>query len=278
MDNGYRIRDLKCGHCGNHLPVMGEYLTFQCDRCYRYWIISGDSLKPLSPARVVLPHDYDGEPVFLPFWIIEIDRDKMRRNIESACASLREISCAIVETGAEASPSLVDGIIDELTGRGKEARSKVIFGSVSEGIRTPESGELGFMLRKIDQMESFNIFVPAFYAANTYAYIKVGRLLTKQQPPFTVSTALGPGRPLMCSLRPSEAKILMDYIFIATLPDSIRESGDLPGMIRLEASSLPRLVEFPFELDGPSYRSLTGNFHIARQLIEMDGSDKELRV
>jgi len=278
MNNDYRIEHLKCGHCGNHLPVMGEFLTFQCERCHKYWIISSNALEPLSPARATLPDDYEGDPVYLPFWVIEIDRDDLRKNIESAIGNIREISSSVVQTKIENESSLIDELINDFTGDNTVMKTTRIVSSVCDGVKAPHSSELEFILRKIEQLEHFNVFVPAFHAVNTYAYIKVGRLLTKRQPAFRASVSENPGRPLMCSMRPEEARILIDYIFISTLPDSILENGDFLEKIHLHASSSPRLVEFPFELQAHSYESLIGSFHIARQLIEPTHVSEPARV
>ncbi len=267
MDNNYRIEYLKCGHCGNRLPVMGEYLTFQCETCQKYWIISANGLKSLSVLRAVLPDGYDGEPVFLPFWMIEVDRGEMKKNIQSAIGTLQKKSYEIVTTKVETKLSLVEELINDFAGKDPTIETSRIIGGVNEKINIPNSSELAYMLRKIDELERFNIFVPAFRAVNTYAYIKIGRLLTKRQPSFTLSRSERPGRPVMCSLRPSEAEIMMDYIFIATLPDSMQINWDFLSDIRLSAASPPRLVEFPFEPRLHSYESLIGGFHIAKQLV-----------
>lgn len=278
MDSNYRIEYLKCGHCGNPLPVMGEYLTFQCETCQKYWIISANGLKPLSIVRAVLPDDYDGKPLFLPFWMMEVDRNEMKKNIESALGSLKEKSCTIVTTKVENELSLIEELINGFTGEDPSLKTGRMLGAIGEKVNIPNSSELIFMLRKIDKLERFNIFVPAFRAVNTYAYIKIGRLLTKRQPSFSLTRSERPGRPVMCSLRPSEAEIMMDYIFIATLPDSMQENWDFLSDIRLRAASPPRLVEFPFELRTHSYESLIGGFHIAKQLVHSPWEEKPAKV
>ncbi len=270
MDENFRVEYLKCGHCGNPLPVMGDCLSFQCETCQKYWMISEDGLKPLTVLRADLPSEYDREPVFLPFWVIEVDRDRMKESILSAMEKLHDKSYRIVTSEVEESGSPVEEFVRDLSGYNSLNpinNTGRMLGAVVEKVNIPNSSELVYMLRKIDGFERFNIFVPAFSAVNTYAYIKIGRLLTKRQPSLKLTRSERPGRPVMCSLHPSEAEIMMDYIFIATLPDSMQINWDFLSDIRLNAASPPMLVEFPFELKGHSYESLIGGFHIAKQLV-----------
>ena len=202
----------------------------------------------------------------------------MKKNIQSALGSIQEKSYKIVTSKVEEKLSFVEELINDFSGDDPVIKTGRMIGAINEKVSIPNSSELIYMLRKIDKLERFNIFVPAFRAVNTYAYIKIGRLMTKRQPSFTLTRSERPGRPVMCSLRPSEAEIMMDYIFIATLPDSMQENWDFLSDIRLRADSPPRLVEFPFELHGHSYKSLIGGFHIAKQLVHPSWEEDPAKV
>ncbi len=204
---------------------MGRYITFQCETCFRYWIITGSGLEPLQVFRSPAPGDSETETLLLPFWIIPIDSHLLRHGISQA--------------------------------------REVLPGS-----------ELNYLLDRIESHDRYSIFVPAFQATNTFAYLKIGKLLTRKQPPFRLVRAEDPGRPVMCALHPEEAVQLMDFIFIATLPESIQESGDFLKDVHLNATSPPRLVELPFEIRGSALYSVVGGFEISSRLVELPHAEK----
>ncbi len=267
MNDYYKVEHLRCGHCGNSLPVMGQYVTFQCGTCNRYWIITPRGLEPMTVMRAELPEGYEGDPALLPFWVIEVDRKQLRDYIESTFAESQELTRTLVTTKFENDFSVLDRVIGDFSGEDPAIKNSQMLGAISHARNAPFSSELNHLLDRIDKMNGFNIFVPAFCAANTFSYIKVGRLLTREQPSFRIARSSQPGRPVMCSVQAAEAAVLMDYIFIATLPDSIQEKGEFLNDIHLEAASEPKLIEFPFEKKGSSLKSLFGGFEISAQTI-----------
>jgi hypothetical protein len=132
---------------------------------------------------------------------------------------------------------------------------------------TRQDRELSHLLSRIGG-GTFRIFVPAFHSANTLAYIKIGKLLTECQPSFRAQKQTEPGRPVTCSLDAGEAAHLVEFIFIATLPESIQRYGDFIEELHLNASPAPRMVELPFERRGASLRSLYGGFEISGRLAD----------
>lgn len=70
----------------------------------------------------------------------------------------------------------------------------------------------------------------------------------------------------MCGLGPQDALRLVDYVFFATLPDSIMTCSGFMGGVSLEAAS-PALIEFPFLERSGSLESLVGGFHIQSQMV-----------
>jgi hypothetical protein len=246
------IRPLRCDHCGCELPVMGQLVTFQCPGCFRYWVLAGDGLEPIAVFRAAPPEGGPAAdagpdaaaPVYLPFWIAEIDPSAVKRQIETAVEELQGATQAMLGTGFE--------------------------GDCAP--RMPASSEIAYLSGRLGSMGSLRIFVPAFKSLNTYAYLKVGRLFTRIQPAYTLERSDGAGRPVLCALRAEEAVPLVDFIFFATLPESIQTNGDLLERIRLAPERPPRLVEFPFRTRGASLVSIIGGFWISGRLVEGVGS------
>jgi len=228
MNGQLTVRLLRCGLCGTPLPVTGRSASFQCEACHNHWIISGDSLAPLQVWRAAPPEGFKGAPVFLPFWVIEADGAGIRGGIEAA----------------------IEG--QPVTERAETTR---------------QDRELSHLLARIGG-GTFRIFVPAFHSANTLAYIKIGKLLTECQPSLRARRQTEPGRPVTCSLDAGEAARLVDFIFIATLPESIQRYGDFIEGLRLNTSQAPRMVELPFERRGASLRSLYGGFEISSRIAD----------
>ncbi|HSG27156.1 MAG TPA: hypothetical protein VLA34_01660 [Candidatus Krumholzibacterium sp.] len=230
MGGEFVVSHLKCGHCGNELPVMGRFITFQCETCFRYWILTSGGLEPLQVRRAQVPADTDGEILLLPFWVIPLDGDRLRDSVEGSMTAL----------------------LSEI------AHTRVV----------PSGGELDVILRRIEQRGTYNIFIPAFQSANTFAYLKIGRLLTSRQPKFSATRHETPGQPVMCVLKPEDAVHLMDFVFIATLPESLQRNGGFLENVHLEPSAPPRFVEFPFIRKSMALTSIYGDFEISLRLIE----------
>ena len=60
MKDAFTVRPLRCDHCGSELPVMGQFVTFQCQNCFKYWILSPDGLKPIQVYRALPKGDPEG--------------------------------------------------------------------------------------------------------------------------------------------------------------------------------------------------------------------------
>jgi len=238
------IKPLRCGHCGRELPVMGQLVTFQCPECSRYWVLSRDSIEPVTVFRAA-PADANacaagGECVYLPFWVVEVDGGGLKIQIEEAVKELQSAAQAVIRTGYEG-----------------ESVKKI-----------PVASEIVHLAARIESLGSFKVYVPAFKSLNTYAYLKVGRLFTRIQPSFGLERSDGAGHPILCALRAEEAVALIDFIFFATLPESIQSNGDFLDKIFLSPARPPRLVEFPFKERGASLVSIIGGFWISGRLVQ----------
>jgi len=242
------IKPLRCGHCGRELPVMGQLVTFQCPECSRYWVLSGDSIEPVAVFRAAPadanPADAGGANVYLPFWVVDVDGAGLKAQIEEAMRELQSAAQAVIRTGYE----------------GENAK------------KIPAASEISHLAARIESLGTFKVYVPAFKSLNTYAYLKVGRLLTRIQPSFGLERSDGAGHPVLCALRAEEAIALVDFIFFATLPESTQSNGDLLAKIFLSPARPPRLVEFPFRERGASLVSIIGGFWISGRLVQGVGS------
>lgn len=223
---------------------MGQLVTFQCPGCFRYWVLSSEALEPITVFRVA-PQESAREAdeagrIHLPFWLVEVDGAGIKAQIEDAVKELQGASQAVLQTG---------------------------FAGVSV-MKLPASSEMGFLAERLEKLGSLVVYVPAFKSLNTYAYLKVGRLLTRIQPSFALERSDGAGHPILCALRSEEAVALVDFIFFATLPESIQENGDFLQRIHLAPARPPRLVELPFRMRGASLVSVIGGFWISGRLVD----------
>jgi len=244
MTEALCIKPLRCDHCGQELPVMGQLVTFQCPGCFRYWVLSKEALEPITVFRAA-PRDTTGDAgaassIYLPFWVVEVDGAGLKTQIENAVKEIQRASKAVLQTG---------------------------FAGCSV-TKLPASSETGFLAARLGSLGTLMVYVPAFKSLNTYAYLKVGRLLTRIQPSFTLERSDGAGHPILCALRSEEAVALIDFIFFATLPESIQENGDFLQRIHLAPARPPRLVELPFRTRGASLVSVIGGFWISGRLVE----------
>jgi hypothetical protein len=273
------IRPLKCSHCGAELPVMGQLVTFRCPSCFNYWVLAKDGIEPIFVYRAV-PPDADGQAdarneLMLPFWVAEIDGADLRQQVDAAVRELKETTQKIltteIQTDEPSEPILtIAGRRSDLPDPGL---ARAHFLAEASGVKKlPSSSEINYLASRLESMGNLKIYVPAFRSPNTYAYLKVGRLLTRLQPACRLVRSDGDGRPILCALQADEAIALIDFIFFATLPDSIQSNGDLLEKIRLRPAKPPRLVEFPFRPRGASLVSIIGGFWISGRLVEQVGS------
>ncbi len=274
MKNGLlTVQRLQCGHCGGELPVMGRYVTFQCRTCFRRCVITDDGLAPLNVYRASPPEEREGTIVYLPFWVLRADVDALRKNISSVMTGLAEISQKIATTRIEADPSKPDWIIElgmNLMGADPaDVRAPAMIDSPNLSKRLPSRARLEHILGRMESDGRWHVYIPAFWTTNTRTYLKIGQLMTRRQPAFNAERFDDPGKPVMCVLGPEDAVRLVDYIFFATLPESIQTCSSFMKRIHLEASN-PVLIEFPFLESSGSLESLVGGFHIQSQMVGID--------
>lgn len=268
MSSGFTIRPLKCGHCGNELPVMGQFVTFQCKTCLYYWVLTAEGLKPITVHRALPQAESEEEHVLLPFWVIGVNSANLRTKMETTLEGLKSITKVIAGTKIEMEESEIENLLLPNAVR-DPVTVKAHF--ISEATRTkkiPTASEINHLISRIERSGSFSIYVPAFLSLNTYAYLKAGRLFTRNQPSYGIEKSSGLGRPVMCALRADEAVALMDFVFFATLPESIQSNGDFLKELHLEPAGPARLIEFPFEQRGASLVSAIGDFSISSRLVE----------
>lgn len=273
MRDGFTIRPLRCGHCGNELPVMGEYVTFLCETCCRYWILNDRGFEPLTVYRAAAGGGGEAEPIHLPFWVIRVDEAGLRRRVDELLDGIKCSAQVVLSAKIEADQP--DEAIMEFTAVHEEMNRKNFIREASTVVKIPTRAEIIKLLSLASGDGGFNVYVPAFNSRNTYAYLKVGRLLTRKQPPLRLDKSEGHGRPVLCSLRADQAVELMDFIFIATLPEAVSSNGRLIEGLRLEPAASPILVEFPFEPRSHSLISLIGGFSISRRLVEVHGRRRD---
>lgn len=267
------VQRLQCGHCGGELPVMGRYVTFQCRTCFRRCIITDDGLAPLNVYRASPPEEREGKIVYLPFWTLKTDVDALRKNIFSVIAGLAEISQKIATTRIEADSSEPDWVMElgmNLMGADSaDARTPAVIDSSHMSQRLPSRAQLEHILSRMEAAGRWHVYIPAFWTTNTRAYLKIGQLMTRRQPVFRAERFDDPGKPVMCALGPEDATRLVDYIFFATLPESIQTCASFMKRIHLEVAN-PILIEFPFLESSGSLESLVGGFHIQSQMVGTD--------
>ncbi len=271
MSNDLNIKPLRCGHCGSELPVMGQLVTFQCPSCFRYWVLGADALEPVTVYRATTSDQgpaVRNDRLWLPFWIAEVDGASLRRRIEDAVEALRGASKTVLESNVAWEEPALDplGLRDALP-EAELARARFM-AEAANVKRAPAQTEIRHITQRLEGLGTLRIFIPAFKSLNTYAYLKVGRLLTRAQPSFSIERSDGAGDPVLCALRAEEAAALMDFIFFATLAESLQSNGDFLERIHLEPARPLRLVEFPFGARGASLVSVIGGFWISGRLVE----------
>jgi hypothetical protein len=270
MSDAFTVRPLRCDHCGSELPVMGQFVTFQCQTCFHYWVISPEGLKPIHVYRAIPKKEPEGETIHLPFWVIELDCPNLRTQVTTTVTELHEKTKVIAGTQVELEKdNELESLVRENFGYDISMRAVKFVQEASKSVSVPTSAEVDYMLRRIESRGKYYLYVPSFKSVNTYAYLKIGRLMTKRQPGYRVEKSSGVARSILCALQADEALSLMDFVFFATLPESIQMSSDFLERIRLKPVGRPHLVEFPFEQKGSSFSSLIADFQISGRLIEL---------
>jgi hypothetical protein len=258
----FMIQPLGCGNCGKELPVMGRFVSFQCETCFSYWIVSSRGLTRLIPYRAQPPEGYEGDPVYLPFWVIGIDGGRLRESVSRIMTGLKTVMQEITVTGSRQPVVETEEILITQSTFGMQQQSVHRLTGTDFATSLPSSGEIGHMLDRIESAGDYYVYVPAFDTANTHLQLKAGRLMTLRQPAYRAARIDMPRQHIRCIMGPDEALALIDYIFISTLPESIRTCSGLIGELHLEHSAAPVMVEFPFAEHGTSLESLIGSFHI----------------
>ncbi|MCK4548655.1 MAG: hypothetical protein KAU49_00750 [Candidatus Krumholzibacteria bacterium] len=264
------VQRLQCGHCGGELPVMGKYVTFQCGTCFRRCVITDDGLKPLNVYRASPPEEREGRIVYLPFWVITADVEALRKNVAGVMTGLTRVSQKIATTKIERDTTEPDWVTElgmNMMGvSSADAHQPATIDSSHLTDRLPSRAELEHILGRMESAGRWHIYVPAFWTTNTRAYLKIGQLMTRKQPAFHAERFDDPEKQIMCALGPQDATRLVDYIFFATLPESIQTCSSFMNGIHLEVGS-PVLIEFPFLETPGSLESLVGGFHIQPQMV-----------
>lgn len=270
MPEGFVVRPLKCGHCGKELPVTGQFVTFKCSTCFKHWMLTPRGLEPANVFKIHLPEDAGDTAALLPFWVIEADLTKLRSCLETSfdrlCASARTILKTKIET--EGKEPLLEIFSDGESGPDRGLMKAQFLSETSRKRSFPTSAEFNHLIGRLVEKGRFMIYVPAFLSYNTYAYLKIGRLLTKLQPSFRIEKPSDRDDGVLCAMQMDEAVSLMNFIFLATLPDSMQNYGDLLQDVHLTPAAPPRLVEFPFRRQGAYLLSLIGGFQISNRLVE----------
>jgi len=270
MKDAFTVRPLRCDRCGSELPVMGQFVTFQCQTCFQYWILSPEGLKPVQAYRAAPKREPERDTIYLPFWVIEVDCADLRNQVTTTVTELHETTKVIAGTQVELEKDTeLESLVRENFGYDVSMRAARFVQEASKAVSAPTAAEVNYMLRRVESAGKYYIYVPSFKSVNTYAYLKIGRLMTKRQPGYRALKSSGVARSILCALQADEALSLMDFVFFATLPESIQESSDFLERIRLKPSGRPHLIEFPFEQQGRSFASLVADFQISGRLIEL---------
>ncbi len=275
MNETFKVLPLRCDHCGGALPVMGHYVTFQCGTCFRYWVLTGDRLRPITVYRAFSAAGSGSEPVFIPFWVIPVDCENLRMQMETILGELREVTRIIATAEFEMEEqefedlSLVENIATP------DMKRAQFLTETARAKNVPSAGEVDYLLRRIEGAGTLLVYVPAFQSTNTHACLRIGRLFTRQQPQYRIEKSSGLGHPVLCSLQADEAISLIDYVFFATLPGAILMNGDFLKRLHLKAAEDHRLIEFPFERRGASLVSCIGGFDISTRLVECPPAQTE---
>mgnify|MGYP001374310661 FL=1 len=101
MSEAFTVRPLKCDHCGSALPFMGQFVTFQCQTCFQYWILSARGLTQVRVYRALPKRETKCDTIYLPFWVIEVDCADLRTQVTTTVTELHEKTKVIAGTNGE---------------------------------------------------------------------------------------------------------------------------------------------------------------------------------
>jgi len=250
-----------------------------------HWLLGEGGLEPLEVFRASAPEEYmkahnlaDSTEVegaiYIPFWTFSVDTHSIIQDIKKRIADINKSAGEIIKNSTSVDKEDDDQFSLKIDYRRKDERvissSASILADAASSADIPPASEINFLLSKLSRSIRLNVFVPAFLSVNPYAYIKVGRLMTSYQPELSYRESNKSESPILCALTKSIAVDLVDFIFIATLPEKIQLAGKLIESIHLKTTGVPRLIEFPFILEGYYLTSLHGGFSVSRKLVSLE--------
>ena len=151
MIGAFDVRPLRCEHCGSELPVMGQFVTFQCQNCFLYWILSPEGLKPVTAYRADPKREPEHETIYLPFWVIEVDCPDLRAQVTSAVTTLHEKTQVIAGTQVELEKETeLESLVRENFGYDITMRAVRFVEEASSSFSVPTSAEVNYLLRRIE--------------------------------------------------------------------------------------------------------------------------------
>ena len=256
------IKMLACPHCGRELKGSDPYITRFCSTCLHHWILTEKGVRPLSIRRAVAETEED---LMLPFWVTSIDNRKLADDMDDAAGELRK------QKGLTAGIRLTEEDKDDpqILFMEKSGMEKIQMLSVRRGnMKMAGHREIDNFISEIRGRSNFMVYIPAFISSNPFAYLKAGKLLTARQPSFGTEPSASLRKPVLCSVDSSEALALAYFVFLASLPESILGCGKMLKNIKVQASSPPVLVNFPFRAGKGSLISIIGGFSISSRLVQ----------
>lgn len=271
MHEPFCIVPCKCPNCGNDLPPMGELVAFRCAECQGCWIIGERALEPIEILRPTSNlEDLSGSQryLWLPFWIADIDACVLARRIEEVAFEIEKKNHGIIEKALAYERSIFDFEAASERTENIHPTAALLASETVLGGRVPTRADIDKIARNLQNPEVLKIFVPAFKSRNTYAYLKVGRLLTRSQPPLVLKRYEGSGEPIYCALTSKEARSLLDFIFFSILGESLQSNRHILESSRLTPTRPLYLVELPFVDRGSYLISLVGGFWISGRLVD----------
>jgi hypothetical protein len=197
--------------------------------------------------------------------VIRIDHRKLAGDITRSVRKIREQTGSMA--GVRLNPEMEEeSYLDAF--RQKSGMEKMaMLAGMREHRRMAGSAQIDHLVERITNSGNYRVYVTAFISSNPFAYLKAGRLLTSRQPSFEVDSSAVFNEQLLCSVESGEALALADFVFLASLPKSVLNSGKLLKGISPEPLSPPVLVNFPFRRERSSLTSLIGRFSISSRLV-----------
>jgi len=232
------VTRLRCGLCGAELPVMGRAVTFRCGTCRATWIIAGDGLKEIPMLRAACAPERCRRPLWLPFWVIEIDLPHLTETFSGLVSSLREKQALIASRNSALAETAL-----------------------------PPAAELDRFLNTISEHGTYRVYVPAFDSPAERARLSIGRLMTLRRPAASVEDSDGSGESAPCVICAGDAGVLCRYVFFSIIPESIASCAGLTGELDIGPAAPPQLIEHPFSQRGAALECLSADFHISARHV-----------